>query len=223
MASTQTPWHWPLAPVFAALILIGSLLSTDAAQAQEVQVSVEPEAYSVQYFDPKHLPNPPPPLPAGEQAVTDWKFHVGTHFNFAILRHDEKPGACQILAKITEDQLILKLQIIIYLPTGANPKLVAHEEGHRRIVQTIYKDAYAITNECGNSILGKEYSGAGADKAAAEHDAVAKMSKEVSACIMQKMNARCARVSEEFDRITGHGNKPIAVDEAIGQAFANTR
>src|SRR5207237_5052545 len=118
-------------------------LAASVARADEV-VKVERAEAAVEYkrFDPGHLPEPPPPLENGEQAVCVYRFDVETDARYSYAQPADAPkGPVAVEVKVVGMNVKLKLTVTIWLPKDAPEQLVAHEEGHRAIAERFYAGA----------------------------------------------------------------------------------
>src|SRR6478735_6812264 len=125
-----------------AVLLVGLLCG--AARAAEA-VKIEKAKVKVEYktFDPKHLPDPPPPVEKGESAVTVYGFGVETDLQYTYGETPRGGGGGPVTMDFRMERVTLKLSmtITVWLPEGANEQLKAHEEGHRQIAEIFYADA----------------------------------------------------------------------------------
>src|SRR3954451_4469383 len=108
--------------VCAMLLVLGILGSgaraDDAVKVEKAKVKVEYKT-----FDPKHLPDPPPPVDKGESAVTVYGFGVETDLQYT---YAETPrgagGGAPVKMDFRMERVTLKLSmtITVWLPEGAN-------------------------------------------------------------------------------------------------------
>src|SRR4051812_45415177 len=69
--------------VIAVLMLMSAVMLAPGARGADA-VTIEKAKVKVEYktFDPKHLPDPPPPVDQGESAVTVYGFGVETDLQY---------------------------------------------------------------------------------------------------------------------------------------------
>jgi len=110
--------------------------------------------------------------------------------------------------------------VTMWLPTGAPAKLLAHEEGHRRIDQRVYEDAVKPARAAAHGLEGQVLRASAADCTSAEQIATQSAADEFCRNYLREIGRRAARVSDEYDRLTAHGTKSApAEDAAIRDAF----
>src|SRR5688572_22368574 len=127
--------------------------------AGEDAVTVEKGEVKVEYktFDPKNLPNPPPPLKGEEAAVCVYQFGVETNVKYGYRAPANRgAGAVATNVELAGVTVRLSLSVTIWLPNNATAQLKAHEEGHRTIAEHYYKGADAIAREQAKKVVGRK-------------------------------------------------------------------
>ncbi|HWE94099.1 MAG TPA: hypothetical protein VG269_09065 [Tepidisphaeraceae bacterium] len=216
-AGATSPAQWA-AFLFASLgVMVFAL--PGAAQAN-VTIKRDPPTVEYKIFDPADPPADMPRLNQGESAVTYTVFGCAANARYSVI--DRKAAAGQKVATIELSglQLTLRLQVVIYLPKNAPEKLKAHEEGHRRIAEQVYRErAETAAREVAADADHRKYEGEGGTAAAATKAAVQSAINPVAGGYLKLTADVSARVGEIYDDITAHGTNKIPEDEAIKKAF----
>jgi hypothetical protein len=203
--------------VVAVGLLAGVALGADEA------VRVERPKATVEYkqFDPKNLPDPPPPIEAGEAAVCVYKFGVEADVKYSYRAPaNPPPGPVKVDVKIEGVMLRLSLGSTIWLPTDANQHLKDHEEGHRQIAEHYYAGADRLAKGLAGKLVGQTVSGEGKDAKAAGRAAIDGVSRKLCDEYLKAINGPCGRAQAAFDRMTDHSRKDVpSAKEAVGRAI----
>jgi hypothetical protein len=201
----------------AACWLAGS--ATLVARA-DVNVDQKPPTIEHRTFDPAHPPADMPPLKGVEAAVTESKFDCQVGMKYQVVGHKREADGCVTTLMVQSVQATLQLNVIIWLPVGATPKLTAHEEGHRRIAEQVYADAQRVARAIAASLDGKKVIGQGTDCSAADKNAIDSSSHRFCDEYLKQTSDVARRVGETYDDLTAHGTRAEpGEDEAIRQAF----
>src|SRR4051812_42690192 len=85
-----------------------------SAVAEEAVV-VEKGKVSLEYkrFDPQHLPDPAPPLHAGESAVTVYQFGVETDMRYSYAGPPPAKGAAAVKLDFKMERMTVKLNLTV--------------------------------------------------------------------------------------------------------------
>jgi hypothetical protein len=207
----------------ARILMCGVFFAALPACAAEA-VKVEKGKVKVEYkiFDPKHLPDPAPPIEPGEAAVCIYQLGVETSMEYTPLGAGPTKGKLEV--KVEKLSVALSMNVIIWLPEGAGEQLKAHEEGHRQIAETFYADADKTAKGIAEKMVGKTYAGEGTDEQAAGRSAVQKVNDLFCERYLQAVSAPCVKAQNAFDRITDHGRKERpSAKEAVGIAIKEAR
>jgi hypothetical protein len=192
------------------LWLIVLALGARTARADEV-VKVERAEPAVEYkrFDPAHLPEPPPPLENGEQAVCVYRFDVETdaRYSYAQPAEGAPKGPVTLDVKVVGMNVKLKLTVTIWLPKDAPEKLLEHEEGHRAIAERFYAGAEKTARLLAVKRLGRTFRGEGKDAESAGRAAMEGMSTSYCDDYLKAVNGTCERAQGVYDRVTDHGRR----------------
>jgi hypothetical protein len=180
-----------------------------------VQVVVLPVKVEQRTFDPR---NPPPGMPQlvhPEAAVCSYGFSCASECRLestrVLLKY--KP------ARITSVKITVGLEVTIWLPLDATPKLIGHELAHKQLCEEVYRQAEGVAHGLGTRLIGYSLQHSVKNKAAVEAE-VARLQHELAAAYARRIADRCTRMQQYFDFITNHGIDPIAESEAIARALA---
>lgn len=186
-----------------------------------VTVKREPPVVEHKKFNPSQPPKELPHLNPGEAAVTESIFNCAVSTSYHVLHQQSKDSRCDASVKIDSIEVTLQLHVTIWLPDGAPKKLIAHEEGHRQIAESIYKDrADAAAKSAAARLDGRELSGSGRDCDEATRAALNDADTRLCQDYLDQTGGPAGRVGDLYDQITSHGTKYWpAEDEAIRQAF----
>jgi hypothetical protein len=216
--------------VVAAAALMSVLFAPNARCEEAVKVEKAKVKVEYKTFDPKHLPDPPPPIHEGEAAVTVYGFGVETGLQYTY--PDAPPsrrgggggGPVKMDFKMERVTLKLTLGVTVWLPAGATDQLKAHEEGHRQLAEKFYADAEKAARRIAARMAGKTVTGEGSDVTAAGKAAIERANKTLCDEFLAAVADPCERAQVAFDRITDHGRKgkPTA-KEAVEMAVKEGR
>lgn len=186
----------------------------------EITIDQKPPGIEHRTFDPAHPAPEMPPLKGAEAAITESKFDCQVGMKYQVVGHKHANDGCVATLKVQAVQVTLQLRVVIWLPIGATPKLTAHEEGHRRIVEQVYTDASRVARGIAASLDGTNVSGRGSDCGAAEKDGADSSTHRFCQAYLNRTSDVAQRVGDAYDELTAHGTrKEPTEDEAIRQAF----
>lgn len=129
-------------------------------------------------------------------------------------------------ATTTSVRLVMHLDLTIWTAIEANAKLLAHEEGHREIWETYYREAHAMALDVAGRAIGTRLTiplqhgwitGAVADKS--RESLQVRLAEE----FLQATAGRCIVANTLYDAITAHGTNAIDEAGAVAQAVAKER
>lgn len=208
-------------------LLAAALLAFCAAiaSAQDaIKIVKNKPVVEYKHFDPKNLPDPPPPLKPGEAAVTDFTFAINSNGSFSY-RGPDKPadGSNKYEVRIERIVLTLDLKVTIWLPKNCPKPLEEHEDGHLKIAEAFYADADKTARLLALKVIGTKATGEGEDAASAGGNAMEKVNQKLLDDYFDKVQTPCRTAQEAFDQMTAHGTKkaptakeavPLAIKEA---------
>jgi hypothetical protein len=211
-------------PQSLTLLLIFAFICLSRVAYCEVAIQHDPPQVEHKSFDPRNPPAQMPHLDPGEAAVTETIFDCAVKSYTQGAKHVSNGGKCESIANVDKIELTLKLHVIVWLPTGAPQKLIAHEEGHRRIAEQIYKDrADNAAKAAAAKVDDKEFSASGGNFDQADKALESKLTEaqnHLCDAYLAQTGGVAGRVGDLYDQITNHGIKrQPAEDQAIDQAF----
>jgi hypothetical protein len=212
-------------PILALLCLL--LQDPPAGSEPQVVVDRQPPTVERVLFDPKNLPGDMPKLHPGEAALCQMNFNCQVQLKYEVVEQGAsyggagRAGRASVSARIRRIQMTLTLSNKIYLPRGANPKIRAHEEGHRIINERVYEDAEQVARAAALDVLTQTWRGSGDDAGAAGKAATDEAVKKLCDAYLAGTADKAHRVGQIYDELTDHGrNTRLTEADAIRQAFA---
>jgi hypothetical protein len=211
-------------PRVASLLFMALLPAFGQAvygQAEDaVKVNARPATVKYETFDPRNKPANMPSLKGNEAATCQAQFGVGAQVEVEVTEDKQADGQHAVTAKVEGITVSTNLAITIWLPRNAAAAIKAHEEGHRKISESFYKDAEKIARSAASGCIGKSLSGRGRTTDSAANAAISQVTSQINGKYMAATQLPAAKVNEAFDEITDHGRKKIAVEKAIEMAMA---
>ena len=137
-----------------------------SAQSAAVRVTREEPVVRRYEFDPRRPLPGMPKLTPPESGVCNTTFELAASVSYSA----ELLSATTARVQVDELDLTTRLSFDIYTIENAPPKLIAHEEGHRKIGEHFYRDAPRIADEIGRRLIGATFEGVGVDGDAAQRD-----------------------------------------------------
>jgi hypothetical protein len=170
-------------------------------------------------FDPKNPPSDMPKLHPNEAAIARAAFSANTRVGGLVV--ERKPGESGFRATLRIDtvRINLDLHVTIWLPRNAVPKIVNHEEGHRKIAEYYYQNAEQIARQEAGKLIGQTVTGTGADYASAEDNALKDAREALNKRLLDLADAPSGKAQEYYDQITAHGTNAVKEDRAVEQAI----
>jgi hypothetical protein len=206
------------------LFLLRLLLAGSPATAPTDLISVERKLPTVEYatVDQAQRPATGPVNHDAEDAWCQSFFNCDVKLKYEVVnRHTEANGRVTVEAQIRRVNVTLTLSDTIYLPMRRTQKLVAHEEGHRRINERVYSEtAEAAARKAAEQIISRAWTATAASENAAGKLATDQAVRALGEAYLKETASRAYDIGEKYDQLTGHGtkNKP-GEEEAIRQAF----
>jgi hypothetical protein len=204
----------------AHIALIAWMLAAASPLAlAQVRVEKKPPTVQTRYFDPKNKPADMPPLDGKEAAVTQSSFSISARMEAQVVDQEQLNGQWVTQSKVTGVTATLELDIVIWLPHGANAKLIAHEEGHRRISEMFYQDAEKHADTLARQWVGKTLRGQGPTRQEATQRAMRQVTEQLTDQYIKAIDGPSGRVQTIYDQLTDHGRNALDEDAAIHQAM----
>lgn len=216
-----------LAVILSFVILCpATLFWSEPARAAEksknsfsVLVEKAPIVVSRHFFD---LNNPPPDLPPlrpGELGTTLATYGRVFRFKIDVVSTSRKGGQYEVVVSPVSATIKLSLPVHIWVPRGAPAKLIRHEEGHRLIHESIYKDAGELIRFHAANLADARYRGVGKSYKAALKNAYRLIGEDLNDIYQRYVYEYSKSVGEEYDRITSHGANRVSEGAALTEAF----
>jgi hypothetical protein len=210
-----------------SLLLAAPLLAFGAAASGQpdnaVKVNKRPATVRQETFNPRNKPANMPKLGATEAADCQSQFGVGCQVGVEITQDNDAAGQHEVTVKVENIAVSTTLAITVWLPTNATAQLKAHEEGHRKIAESFYKNAEEVARAAAGDYVGKSLAGRGKTTEAAANAAINQAISNINGKYMAATQIPSAKVNDAFDQITNHGRKNIPVDKAIETAMEKSR
>ena len=178
-------------------------------------VSKLPVAFATRTFDPAAPPADMPQLRPGEIAICDSNFLS----NATVGGVPHQTDATHATITISKVNVTLQLIINIWVPVGANDRLIEHEQGHRQISEYYYQAADKLVAQIAARYLGQRLEITGADLNAESGKILQQTAAAIAADYNKELNPAPTQLL--YDDITDHGRSETAVQDAITHAIKN--
>ena len=206
--------------VLAALV-VGWLAWRNSASRQQVSEAAapiilkQPAAVANHTFDPAAPPANMPPLSGGEIAVCDSDFLS----NASVRGESRQADATHATVTITQVKMTLRLNVNIWVPTGATQRVTEHEEGHRQISEYYYETADKVAEKVAARYIGRQVDISGTDLSAESNKMLQQMASEITDAFNKELNP--GPTQRLYDDITDHGRNDVVVQDAVAHAIKN--
>lgn len=197
--------------VLWGMLLVGCVSAVTDASPQGIVLKIEPAKITRRTFDRQNPPAEMPKLTPPEVGTCAYSFGCATE----VVVHGT-PGRP---AKVAGVEVSTKLTITIWTPQGGNPKILAHEEGHREICEIYYAPAESIARDLAKRAIGKRITASVRNTAATEAE-LKRIQNGLIAEFMRETASRCDFAQSRFDAITQHSMNSIPESDAIIRAVA---
>jgi hypothetical protein len=205
------------------LLALVSIASPAFGQsAGQTKVVKAPATIEKKSFDPKNRPAEMPSARGNEEGAVHAKFIITTQPGFTPgTKKQEADGKWSANVRTQQMLMQLSVKIEIWTPEGISEKAKAHLEGHRQIVEEIYKTADKAAAKIGGTYVGRGGKGTGDSPDAAYKDALKTLMESLAAEYIAVTEKRADRVQEIYDELTDYGAKEMPkIPDAIKQAMA---
>jgi hypothetical protein len=144
-------------------------------------------------------------------------------FGCKVLTATDRPhfGLQRTGATVTSVRMVTHLDITIWTVIESNPKLRAHEEGHREICEDYYRRARAVALDLAGRALGTRLAAPIYDLGGPEVREA--FQNRLAAEFIRETAERCVVAQHNYDVITAHGGNRITEAEAVAQAVSEER
>lgn len=205
---------------FTAVLLI-LICGCDSGSRRQVTeqtaptIIKQPVAFASHTFDPASPPPEMPPLSPGEVAECDTNFVAQASLR-GETRSTDATHAMMTIAHVT---VMLQLNINIWVPIGAEPRVIDHEDGHRQISEHYYEMADKIAERVAANYIGKRVELSGTDLNAESNKELQQLASEITEEYNKELNPGPAQLL--YDDITDHGRSGAVVKDAVEHALKN--
>lgn len=205
--------------VLLAGLLVGALAwrhyATSGQQPESAKPTIDklPVVFAQRTFDPANPPAEMPPLGEGEEAECDSDFISDANVSGRMQKIDSS-NATVIVAQV---RVTLQLRVTIWIPNGATPHVIEHEEGHRQISEHYYRSADKVAAEIASRYIGQRIAVSGADINAEFRKALLQLSKNITAEYNDQLNPGPAQ--QRYDDLTDHSRNDRDAKDAAAAAI----
>jgi hypothetical protein len=203
--------------VSAWLIHRKSLSRRQQSAQPSLAIDKQPVAFANHTFDPHAPPADMPPLAYGEEALCDSNFSSNT----SVAGESQNSDATHATVTITRVHMTLHLAVDIWVPAGATPHVLEHENGHRQISEFYYQTANQLAERVAASYLGGQIDINGPDLHAELEKVLRQTATGITNEYDRDLNSPAAQ--HYFDAITDHGRNETNVKDAIAAAVENAK
>lgn len=203
------------------MLILGWLNWRDVSVRRQLREVPEPTIYKQpvnfanRAFDPSSPPPEMPPMAAGEFAECDSDF-----LSNANVSGEARPtDATHATVTLTRIKVTLQLNITIWAPAGATPRVIEHEEGHRQISEYYYQTADKLAGQIASTYMGKQIEIAGTDLNAESTKALHQTATDIADEYNRQLNTEPTQLL--YDAITDHGRNEVVVKDAVAHALKN--
>ena len=190
-------------------------VSRQETEEPPVLVIKQPATFASRTFDPAAPPADMPPLSEGDIAECDSNFISDA----SVAGQSRKVDATHAVVTIADVKLTLQLNLTIWLPTGATPRVIDHEAGHRQISEYFYQSADKIADQIGETYVGKQIEINGDDLNAESSKMLQQMAAEITDKYGKELNPGPTQTL--YDSITDHSRNDIVARDAAVAAINN--
>src|SRR5882724_7420758 len=207
--------------VFLVVLIVGWLaLRAPSSPRQLPQtpaptINKQPVAFATHTFDPAAPPPDMPPLAKGETAECDANFLSSAN----VRGETRKIDAMRATLTVTGAKVTLQLKINLWLPIGAPPILIDHEEGHRQIAEYSYQTADKLAERIAASYLGRQVEITGADLDEESRKMLQQLATEITDEYSKELDPSAAQLL--YDSITDHAKNGVVASDAVAHALKN--
>jgi len=186
------------------------------AFAEGVHIDRDDAKVEERSFDPRHPPDPPPPVPAGLTAVTEYSYTCNAFCAVDYLDNGVPDGkGVRASVRVTEFTVQLALPITSWLPNDCSKWLREHERGHADISCRIYKPSAEIAEEIAKPLIGQVFEATGNTLDDARRDAIVNAAKSFCDRYHARTRDMAKQLDTYYDELTNHGMKRIPSRQAV--------
>ena len=178
-------------------------------------IDKQPVTFATRTFDPAAPPADMPPLSAGEEAECTSDFLSDA----SVGGKSRQTDATHATVTITQIKVTLHLNITIWVPAGASPHVIEHEEGHRQISEYYYQTADKLAARIVATYMGKQVEITGADLNAESGKMLQQTAADITDEYDKELNPNPTQLL--YDSITDHSRNEVVVKDAVATAITN--
>jgi hypothetical protein len=187
----------------------------ETAEAPQLTINKQPVAFANHTFDPSAPPADMPPLAPQETAECDSSFLSSA----SVRGESRKTDATHATLTVTQIKVTLQLNINIWVPIGASPQVIDHEQGHRQISEYYYQTADKLAERVAASYMGKQVDITGTDLDSASSKMLQQIAAQITDEYNQQLNPGPTQLF--YDSITDHGRNGANAKDAAAHALKN--
>lgn len=197
--------------------VLAPMLLISCSMSPKVQFTKLPLTVEKKVFDPVKDKGKIP-LAEHEEALTVWRFGCKTDFKFDVIEkiplgeHDY-----MVTIKITSVNMTLTAPVTVYLPKGAPPPTVQHEDAHVEICRRVYDGIDSESKKAAKSVLGAKYQDSGETVEAACRRCVERAGADVYDRYQSMTSMPVNKISEIFDELAGKSDEDAS--DLLAKAF----
>jgi hypothetical protein len=180
-----------------------------------VTVSKEPVNFANRRFDPANPPSDMPPFAPGEAAACDSEFLA----DVTVGGETRQTDATHATVNVTHVNVKLLLNITIWAPSDAPPRVLEHEEGHRQISEYYYQTADKLAERIAAGYMGRQAEITGTDLTAESNRWLQQMARDITDEYKRELNPEPTQLL--YDEITDHSRNDVVVKDAVAHAIKN--
>jgi len=184
-----------------------------APKDHSITILVEPSTTEVKYLDGIYWPQGK----ACGRAYTYWTFMCRPVFQLKVLPELSKPHFW--VFEVTAVSIKVALPLRTWLPFGCKDKLRAHEAGHIKMCEELYKNADTVARQCATEMMGRHIQSAADNEESARESAITEATRTLDSEYREKMSSAADGAGVIYDRITNHGMNDVPEEKAMKEAF----
>lgn len=200
------------------------LLVTMAVIAMSVVLVLDRNSVEIGFLEPTvehrtfHGHERPPEVDSSSAGLTKWEFKCPAEIDYSVVDKIDDKGGSFARVKVTGVRVKLELPITVWLPENPSESLKMHEDGHVEICRRVYSEAKGKARSMAQDIIGKVYSGTGANLESACSLAINIPMVEFSGRYETEVARKAQDISEIYDYLNKYTD--IADSELVEKAFA---
>jgi hypothetical protein len=187
-----------------------------AKESRAPTIVKEPARVVTRTFDPANPPADMPPLASSDEiAQCESNFTANANVGGQAQRTD----STHAVITVSQINITLQLNVIIWVPGGVSQRVMDHEQGHRQISEYYYQAADKIAAQIAANYMGKQVTINGPDIDAAFHKALQDIGGEITEEYDKQLDPNPAQLL--YDSITDHSRNDVVVQDAVDHAVKN--